>query len=413
MRELDDCAKYGRYEKMLFEKLINEKQFLTDENRNIIESKMIDTGYFNTKHTFSDKLDFKIELTRGCNMRCVYCYVKSLINNNIYMTPAHIDAIYNFLSGYSDSKNKVEHVQTIEITGGETLLNETTLRLINYVSKKWPHSKLNLLTNGVNLLKFYGQLPLKSIGQVKIPLDGTEDVHLHRRYSGKIVDRQIYTNIINGIKQLLKDNVAVSIQSVIDKNSYQSFEHLVSLLENEKINCASHFEHFTSVVSDYSDPLDLNINFNSKEDVNKISEYFIKRGYQPHHFLPSSVSLLRALSRAANEPMTLKHQRCRSDFLANYYFACDGNVYFCDCIENGKGVVGTYFPHASIDRDAISVLQNRSVMNHNKCRHCAYKFVCLGGCILSSLYKNEEMSCGIYGDDEILDNLKFDLFSKT
>ena len=103
-----------------------------------------------------------------------------------------------------------------------------------------------------------------------------------------------------------------------------------------------------------------------------------------------------------------EHQRCNGRFLSNYYFSCNGKVYFCDCINENDGVVGTYFPGISIDEAAVSGLLNRSVMRIEKCKSCAYKFICLGGCPLAARTKNEEVSCGIFADENILDNLEFD-----
>lgn len=50
------------------------------------------------------------------------------------------------------------------------------------------------------------------------------------------------------------------------------------------------------------------------------------------------------------------------------------------------------------------------MINSKKCKKCPYKFVCLGGCPLSSRTKHEEMSCGIFGDEELLDDLEFNYY---
>src|SRR5699024_786565 len=127
------------------------------------------------------------------------------------------------------------------------------------------------------------------------------------------------------------------------------------------------------------------------------------------HF-PSYLTLFKVLNRPKNEPYTPKFQRCNSQFLSNYYFSCDGKVYFCDCINENDGIVGTYFPNISIDENAVSNLLNRSVIRNERCKKCAYKFICLGGCPIAARTKNTEMACGIFGDEDILDSLEYNYY---
>lgn len=52
-------------------------------------------------------------------------------------------------------------------------------------------------------------------------------------------------------------------------------------------------------------------------------------------------------------------------------------MYFCDCINENEGVVGTFYPEMSINNDEVDRLINRSVMNNKNVKKCPYKFVCL------------------------------------
>lgn len=94
--------------------------------------------------------------------------------------------------------------------------------------------------------------------------------------------------------------------------------------------------------------------------------------------------------------------------LANYFFACNGRVYHCDCIEDNVGVVGTFYPEARLYEEVAQAFYERNIFSNSKCAVCAYKFVCLGGCPLGARVKGEETDCSIFGDEEILDNLEFD-----
>jgi len=129
-----DTGKLNSNEKAFFDKLITEKQFFTDDKRSIIESKMIESGYFNIEHKCVDTVNFMVEVTRNCNMYCEFCYVKSHLNDGKFLTKKHIDAIHSFFCKYLDDAGKIEELSTIKITGGEPLLNDDTINIINYIA---------------------------------------------------------------------------------------------------------------------------------------------------------------------------------------------------------------------------------------------------------------------------------------
>ena len=394
-------------EKKLFDNLKSEKQFLTDESRALLEESMASYGYFNIDKEIADDFSFSVELTKNCNMQCSYCYVSSRSDKNVYLDEAQIDNIYRFYTTYADDVNKIKDTAKIGITGGEPLVSDEAVNALCYLSSKWPSAKIFLLTNGINLLKYYDKLPLSRIGEVQVSLDGTKEVHMSRRFSGNDVDLAIYDDIISGVKRLLNDGVSVSLATVVDKFSYSQFADFKALLDKQDISNYPNFSHNVGVVLDYRHNLDINDNLNNKHDVIKIQKHFRDLGLGHYPTFPSMYKLLEAVARPKNTPFLPKHQRCSSEILRSYYFACDGNVYFCDCPYAGEGVVGTYYPNISLDEDASKKLLNRSVMNHDKCKVCSYKFVCLGGCPLSARSRGEDMTCGAFADDEILDNLEY------
>ena len=398
---------YTESEVELFHRLIAEKQFITDESRNIIEEKLISSGHFDIKSKFAADFSFGIELTRACNMSCSYCYAKARINDRNHMTRNHIDHIYDFFRTYADEQNKIRDTKSIWLTGGEPLTDINTIDLINYVVLLWPSTKLFLYTNGVNLHKYYHKLPLASIEGIHISLDGVKDVHMSRRYSNKNIDGSIYDDIISGIKRLLNDGVIVTLKTVYDRSSYVECQNFMEFLASEGISDSPNYRHKFGVVNDATDPLNLDVRFNDKQDMFMFQKYFSESNVvHPPNFM-SATTLFKALGRPKNEPFIPKHQRCSSELLSVCYFSCDGNVYFCECVHEGKGVLGTFYPKISLYDNIASGLLNRSVMKNATCRKCVYKFVCLGGCPATAAVKNTEMDCGIFADEEVLDNLEF------
>jgi len=402
---------FNRPENDLFNKLIAERQFVTVKERAVIEARLLETELFNIKEKYAEDFSFTIELTKSCNMTCSYCYMRNRIEKDTFITKSHVDAIYSFYEAYTDDHSKIAATPIITVTGGEPLIDEATVELINYITLKWPMTKLSIYTNGVNLLKFYDRLPLRFIKDIHVSLDGIRDIHLHRRYLDKDVNGKIYDNIVTGVRRLLNDGIAVKIKTTLDRNSYHRHHEFADFLKKTKISTSELYSHGYGAVLDYADPLDLDINFNNKQDVMDMQSCIAKidANVASAPLFLSSAILYKALRRNKNEPFIPRHQRCDSRLLSYYRFSCDGNVYFCDCVQDdGSDAIGTYYPHISIDESAVDRLLKRSVLNNNECQKCVYKFICLGGCPLSAKGQGTEMSCGIYADDEILDNLEFD-----
>jgi len=397
---------FSKAEKNLFIKLQSEKQFISDEDRALLENKMLKIGHFDTDNEYSDNFCFSVGITDSCNMKCVYCYASSRRNDGVYLKKEHIDNIFEFFYTKADDRDKILSTSQIRITGGEPLMDDNTVGALMYLAAKWPNAKLILYTNGVNLLKYYDRLPLNRLEMVQVSLDSTKEIHMHRRYSGFNIDSMIYDNIILGIKRLLNDGVKVKISSVLDKSCYKEYFDLKDFLSRQGISDHINFEHDLGIVNDFENSLDLREDLNNKYDVFEMREYFIGLGESGSPGFFGTTKLSEMILRPKNTPFFPKHQRCNSKILSNYYFACDGNVYFCDCPKAGVGAVGTYYPHISLDDEAVSKLLNRSVINSDKCKSCAYKFVCLGGCPMSSTIKGEDMSCGPFADEEIMDNIE-------
>lgn len=151
----------------LFEKLMHEKQFYTDEMRKAIEESLTDSGHWK-RDLYAEDYRFSIELTRACNMNCSFCYAAKR-GKAPTMTKEHIDSIYSFYEKYADSHKKIEDTPFIRVTGGEPLLNEKTVELIPHIAEKWPNAKFDIFTNAENLPKYYEWLPLNKLNTIMVP----------------------------------------------------------------------------------------------------------------------------------------------------------------------------------------------------------------------------------------------------
>lgn len=225
------------------------------------------------------------------------------------------------------------------------MLSLSNVELINYISDKWKDSQIILYTNGVNLLKYYDLLPLEKINEVNVSLDGIKKTHLSRRYENYNVGREdVYDNIINGIKRLLDDKVYVRIKTAIDKRNYKEFNTFKEFLKRQKILESPYFKHSVGIIEDFSKHNNLHADYNSINDIKAMKKFFAQTELYSHPLIPGLTILNEIVSRPLNEPFYPKVTRCDTRLLSKYFFSPNGKIYFCDCHNEEKGIVGEYYP---------------------------------------------------------------------
>lgn len=406
---LDKNSVYANFtleEQVLFEKLTSERQFLRDKEIKRVEKLLLDKQKEEVTNT-RDDFRFTVQITHACNMKCYYCFEEDY-RNYTFMTEDQVDAIQNFYYIASYESGVTAHIPYIRITGGEPLLNDQTVRIVNYISEKWNTSKLILYTNGVNLLKYYNELPISKIHEFCISLDGIKDIHLARRYNNKKVSDDIYHDIINGMKKLLSNGQSVRIKVTIDKHNYSFVSDLLEYLKNEHILDNPNLNNDINVVNDFSNPLDINEKYNNAEDIEKMKSYFSNElGMHNMNFYQCFSCLTTILGREHNSKMLPRYNRCDTRFLSNYFFSPNGSVYLCDCLDVQKGIVGTYYPEVSFNGEKVMELANRNVFDDQECKKCIYKFVCLGGCPMIAEMKGVKKYCGGFKNSGLIDQFSY------
>lgn len=161
-----------------------------------------------------------LEVTRGCNLRCIHC-----LNNSG-------NALKNQLD-YSEFEKVVQElsdsgVQEIRFTGGEPLMYEGVYGLINLATQNGVCTSLG--TNGTLITEDIA-IKLKNAGLKKavISIDGTEEKHDQIRGNGK------YKKALQGLEMLRNLNIDVRVNAVIMKSNIEDVINLAKELNNKKI----------------------------------------------------------------------------------------------------------------------------------------------------------------------------------
>ncbi len=413
---------YNLFEKLIKKNFIdytvNEKQFV----KNLEEEKQIllpqETKEFEQNvDEYYKKLSFETNtisptliLSYKCNSRCTYCIQNNTrLNKAFTMTKEHIDNIDKFYHKYTEFFNLQEEYE-ISITGGEPFLPENE-PLLDYLFTKWADAKYNFATNGLTLSSFINILPLKNIGKLKVSLDGTEQIHNKRRPAPGIANP--FQTVVQAVEMALKKDVPVELKVTIDEEIIYNLPELVDFFNSKdwlnnplvKIGYSGVFIHDNGI------KLDPQFN-NSHNMVKKLIEV---RNINPkidkmkNNIFYGLQSLIYSLKRPINKRIKPSIYSCSVLTKPNYTFDPGGDIFLCTgLIGSADAKIGTYYPEISLDTNKITRLKERNSMKIEKCKSCAYRFICSGGCPASALFKNNDFmsaECSYYCDQYVIDNL--------
>lgn len=166
-----------------------------------------------------DMYSIQWHITNKCNLRCTHCYQENYDNE-----PKLEDLIdiYNKIERFLEKEN---YYADIALTGGEPLISENLIPLLEYLSMKERVKKLMILTNGtlvdeqkVKLYKKFG------VDLVQISLDGGNK-KIHESVRGK----NSFEQTLKGIQLFKKEGISVQVQMVIHNNNVNSIYELIQL----------------------------------------------------------------------------------------------------------------------------------------------------------------------------------------
>jgi cyclic pyranopterin phosphate synthase len=103
--------------------------------------------------------NLRISVTSKCNQECFYCHSEGIVEKeNEEMSIENIMAIARLASSYG--------VKTVKLTGGEPLLRNDIVKIVEFLRSIVAFSEISMVTNG-QLLKRYA-LKLKSVGLKRV-----------------------------------------------------------------------------------------------------------------------------------------------------------------------------------------------------------------------------------------------------
>ena len=171
----------------------------------------------------------RVSVTDRCDLRCVYCMKEKMqfLPKKEILTLEEIERLCD---------NFIElGVEKIRITGGEPLVRNDIIKLIEKLNHKKNDTSLKeitLTTNGTLLKKYAKQLKLNGIDRINLSLDTINS----DKYN-KITRFGNIKKVFEGIDEALQNNIKIKINTVVIKNfNEDEIEKLINWTNNKKLD---------------------------------------------------------------------------------------------------------------------------------------------------------------------------------
>ena len=171
----------------------------------------------------------RVSVTDRCDLRCVYCMKEKMqfLPKKEILTLEEIERLCD---------NFIElGVEKIRITGGEPLVRNDIIKLIEKLNHKKNDTSLKeitLTTNGTLLKKYAKILKLNGINRINLSLDTINS----EKYN-KITRFGNIKKVFEGIDEALQNNIKIKINTVVIKNfNEDEIEKLINWTNNKKLD---------------------------------------------------------------------------------------------------------------------------------------------------------------------------------
>lgn len=306
-------------------------------------------------------LEVLIELTNRCNLNCIYCYKKDILNKNTSEL-----SIESLLTLFEELKTYPKFLLVLE--GGEPFMHSKIFDILKLCNEYNIYT--DIITNGTlfndrNIAKLK-EVYNKDLFEIQISLDGTSEANKMNR---GIVDEKI----INGIKKLNQIGIIPRVHSVITNKNYLGIVEFINYL-NENVIISS---------------LSLNSPFGKNNIHLKLNEENI-------NYLSKELDLLRStVNFKINFNLSFINKRCAEAKKTDMNFIkCTalrakicinhvGDIYPCVFFENNENPIGNINNNSLLNiwnSEQANDFRKKLFESANKCKNCSYSLECVQNC---------------------------------
>lgn len=286
----------------------------------------------------------KLEINEKCTLNCKMCYVE---DQNKELSFELIKKLLNQIKNYNIR---------VEILGGEPLLREDIVDIIEYAKNVAKVPFISLYSCGVDLNnELTSKLKKAGLDAIIISLISHKP-EIHDRFTG-VVDS--WNRCIRGIKLCVENKINTYTFTPIHKENYLNFQNLYQFVKSELKAHALFYQYIPQI---QTDPLIID-----PELWHKVKHWLLVKNNKEHaRFVRDFYMLTGNACSGGNFVLTVK---------------ADGIVQPCPFISN--------IPLGNIKNDSIwKIYKNRYKApgfiafksTPEECKSCTYNSVCSGGC---------------------------------
>jgi len=338
-----------------------------------------------------------------CNFNCPYCFERAEYRNSVTsLSRQQIDAAFRVIDAHCARKNRPQ-APDIEVFGGEPLLPQSR-PVVEYLITTAADRGIpcSVQTNGYYLASFVDFLAEHSsyVRQVQVTLDGPQPIHDQRRAprNGHSFDRIV--SAIEGLRDRALP-IRLSVRMNVDRENVEYLPAMIDYYRQRGWDADDKIKFIAAPVDNRCGVLTGNDRLLGWR---KLFEHVLPLSSDKSTGL-YDLSVFKALSyfreyfgtiaQHQGEPpeFTPKVLYCEAAASKLMAFHPDGRIYPCpEAIGMQHLAIGTYFPEFRLDRKKARPWRQQTIMNRPRCAGCNISTFCGGGCILTALMQNGDMS---------------------
>ena len=157
-------------------------------------------------------------ITSKCNEHCKFCFRKKCKENSLEENKRIVDNL------------ALVDIETLSLSGGETLLYEDLFKLVKYIRIKLPSIKIILNTNGQDINRDKLKKIICEFDAITLPIDSTDNNF--NRIIGR-GDKHLL-NVLE-ILNFCNNKIEIKINTILMKNNISEIEKIYDMIKNYNI----------------------------------------------------------------------------------------------------------------------------------------------------------------------------------
>jgi radical SAM protein with 4Fe4S-binding SPASM domain len=321
--------------------------------------------------------ELNIDLSNGCNMRCIYCYAGRGEGRVKYQKKEDIDLIldayfrylYNLPSYQENATCSIIFTNDAEPTFAPDLLKYTVITAIEK-AKRFKIKPIFLLpTNGAfdeGLRAFI----IKYFNIVSCSFDGVRDVQNHHRPLNN--NKPSFDRVYENVQALYQSGIKLIFSVVVTRYNIDYLNETIDFFDKNFPGSSVSFGQIHLSGRALED----------KKDIGVDQQHFDERFIAALKY--GKLTSIKVRGKHGHMSLMPRSHYCSSTAKPNWSISLTGEIYACMEEKSEDMKIGWFdFEQRELnfDQGNIKILGRKTVDCNEKCCECFAKYLCAGGCV--------------------------------